>query len=219
MLLNKLSIKHIIKKPINKKNYPPLFLMIHGYGSNEKDLFSLHKDIPEKFFIISIQGIYTISNEKYSWYDIDFQDQKKFINILQAKDTIEKISFFIDEAIEEYKLNKNMVWLCGFSQGAILSYAIALKKVNQVKRVIALSGYFEENLFPKEEICEDSYEDLKFFISHGKYDTIIPIHWVKKGLSFLKNRQILSLHYKEYDSGHVLSDSNYQDLINWIKKH
>lgn len=76
MLLNKLSIKHIIKKPINKKNYPPLFLMIHGYGSNEKDLFSLHKDIPEKFFIISIQGIYPMSKEKYSWYNINFQDQK-----------------------------------------------------------------------------------------------------------------------------------------------
>lgn len=219
MLLNKLSIKHIIKKPINKKNFPSLFLMIHGYGSNEKDLFSLHKEIPEKFFIISIQGIYPMSKEKYSWYDIDFQDQKKFINISQAKETIEKISFFIDEAIEEYKLNKNKVWLCGFSQGAILSYAIALKKVNQVKRVIALSGYLEENILPKEEIGEDSYADLKFFISHGKYDTIIPIHWVKKGLSFLKNRQILSFHYKEYDSGHVLCDSNYQDLINWIKKH
>ncbi|WP_185866630.1 alpha/beta hydrolase [Blattabacterium cuenoti] len=219
MFSNKLSIKHIIKKPINKKDSPPLFLMIHGYGSNEKDLFSLHKDIPEKFFIISIQGIYSMNKEKYSWYEIDFQDKKKFINISQAKDTIEKISFFIDEAIEKYKLNKNKVWLCGFSQGAILSYAIALKKPNQVKRVIALSGYFEKNLFPKEEICENSYADLKFFISHGKYDTVIPIHWVKKGLSFLKNRQILSLHYKEYNSGHVLCDSNYQDLIHWIKKH
>ncbi|WP_185862734.1 alpha/beta hydrolase [Blattabacterium cuenoti] len=221
MLLNKFSIKHIIKKPRNKKNYPPLFLMIHGYGSNEKDLFSLHKDIPEKFFIISIQGIYAMNKEKYSWYDIDFQDQKKFINISQAKETIEKISVFIDESIKEYKLNKNNVWLCGFSQGAILSYAIALKKPSQVKRVIALSGYFDENLLSidQEKICKDSYADLKFFISHGKYDTIIPIQWVKKGLSFLKNRQILSLDYKEYDSGHVLCNSNYQDLINWIKTH
>ncbi|AWU43957.1 phospholipase [Blattabacterium sp. (Cryptocercus kyebangensis)] len=219
MLLNKLSIKHIIKKPKIVNQYlPPLFLMIHGYGSNEKDLFSFQKDIPENFFIISIQGFYSFGSDKYSWYDIDFSNEDRFINILQAKKTIEKISCFIDEAIKEYQLNKNQVWLCGFSQGAILSYAIAFKNPEKVKKVIALSGYLEKKLLPKKMNCA-SYKDLEFFISHGKYDTICPINLVKKGIHFLKNKKILSLQYKEYDSGHSLNNYNYQDLINWIKKY
>ncbi|AWU44514.1 alpha/beta hydrolase [Blattabacterium punctulatus] len=218
MLLNKLSIKHIIKKPKILNKYPaPLFLMIHGYGSNENDLFSFQKDIPENFFIISIQGCYSFGLDKYSWYDIDFSNKDRFINIDQAKKTIEKISFFIDEAIKEYKLNQSQVWLCGFSQGAILSYAIAFKKPEKVKKVIALSGYLEKKLLPKN--MNSSYIDLKFFISHGKYDTICPINLVKKGINFLKNKKILSLQYKEYESGHSLNSYNYQDIINWIKKN
>ncbi|WP_185851612.1 alpha/beta hydrolase [Blattabacterium cuenoti] len=218
-LKNQLSIKHIVKKSVHEK-FPTLFLMIHGYGSNENDLFSFKKDIPENFFIISIQGIYSIGNNKYSWYDIDFSNpnKEKFINnILQAKKTIEKISYFIDEAIEEYKLNRTQVWLCGFSQGAILSYAIALKKPDKVKKVIALSGYLEECFLPK-KVNSTFYSNLEVFISHGKYDPIIPINWAKKGLHFLKKKKILSFHYKEYNSGHTLCNSNYRDLIHWIKK-
>jgi Predicted esterase len=213
LLKNQLSIKHIIKKSGNGNI---LFLMIHGYGSNERDLFSFQKDLPEEFFVISIQGIYSVGLDKYSWYDIDFDNKKNFLNIIQAKKTIEKISFFIHEAIEEYQLKKNSVWVCGFSQGAILSYAIALQNSDQIKKVIALSGYLENSLLKKEMNYDLS--NLEFFISHGKYDTIIPIYWVKKGLQFLKQKKILSLFYKEYESGHTLNDMNYQDLINWIKE-
>ncbi|WP_341658647.1 phospholipase [Blattabacterium cuenoti] len=213
LLRNQLSIKHIIKKT-GYENEKTLFLMIHGYGSNEKDLFSFQKDIPENFFIISIQGFYSIRTNKYSWYDIDFDNKNKFINIIQAKKTIEKISFFIHEAIEEYKLKKNPVWICGFSQGAILSYAIALKNSDKIKKVIALSGYLENRILPK-QINHNS--DLEFFISHGKYDPIIPVNWSKKGLKFLKEKKILFF-YKEYESGHTLNHLNYQDLINWIKE-
>ncbi|WP_185869081.1 alpha/beta hydrolase [Blattabacterium cuenoti] len=218
LLKNQLSIKHIIKKPINGNgNESILFLMIHGYGSNEEDLFSFKKDLPNNFFIISIQGIYSLGTDKYSWYDIDFSNEKKFIDVLQAKKTIEKISFFIDEAIQEYQLKEDQVWLCGFSQGAILSYAIAFKRPNKIKKVIALSGYLERNILP-EKINKNHYSNLEFFISHGKYDTIIPLNWTKKGLKFLKDNEILSFDYKEYESGHTLNSLNYQDLMNWIKK-
>ncbi|WP_185851031.1 alpha/beta hydrolase [Blattabacterium cuenoti] len=215
MLLDKLSIKHKIKEPIKNKIKHPLFLMIHGYGSNEKDIFSFHQDIPDSFFIISIQGLNSIGLDKYSWYDIDFNHEEKFINILQAKKTIEKISFFIDEAIKEYNL-LNQVWLCGFSQGAILSYAIAIRKYHKVKKIIALSGYLEKRILPK-TIEEEAYKNLDFFISHGIYDPIIPISWSKKSFEFLKKKKVLSVLYKEYDSGHTLCNSNYNDLINWIK--
>ncbi|WP_185871686.1 alpha/beta hydrolase [Blattabacterium cuenoti] len=214
LLKNQLSIKHIIKKTTSG-NENILFLMIHGYGSNERDLFSLKEDLPKNFFIISIQGFYSIGIDKYSWYDIDFQNEKKFINIIQAKKTVDKISFFIHEAIKEYKLKEKPVWICGFSQGAILSYAIALKNYDKIKKIIALSGYLENSLLT-EKI--NHFNDLEFFISHGKYDTIIPINWVKRGLKFLKKKKILSFFYKEYETGHTLCDLNYQDLINWIKK-
>ncbi|WP_185876873.1 alpha/beta hydrolase [Blattabacterium cuenoti] len=216
-LKNQLSIKHITNTDeISSNNENILFLMIHGYRSNEKDLFFFKKDLPKNFFIISIQGIYPLGKEEYSWYDIDFSNEKKFINISQAKKTIDKISFFINEAIKEYQLKEDQVWICGFSQGAILSYSIAFKHPDKIKKIISLSGYLEKKLLP-EKMNSNHYSNLEFFISHGKYDTIIPVNWIKKGLKFLKENKII-VEYKEYESGHTLNSTNYQDIINWINK-
>lgn len=216
MFLNeKLSLKYIIRKPIksnNVKSKNSLFLMIHGYGSNEKDLFSLIKDIPENFCVISIRGIHCLSDDKYFWYEIDFSNEEKFVHVSQAEKAIKKINFFINEVINKYELNNNDIWLCGFSQGAILSYAIGLSNLN-IKKVIILSGYLENKIINK-----SLNKNLDFFISHGRDDAIIPINWVKKSLNFLKNKGISSFFLKEYDSGHYLCNSNYKDLINWIKE-
>ncbi|WP_238785455.1 alpha/beta hydrolase [Blattabacterium cuenoti] len=208
------SIKYIFKKPEKYNKYSPLFLMIHGYGSNENNLFYFKKDIPNNFFIISLQGLYCIEeNLKYYWYDINFSDKKKFINVEQAKNSINTISDFIDKSIEKYNLNCNQVWICGFSQGSIISYGIALKN-KKVKKVISLSGYFDDKIiFSK----ENKYID--FFISHGKYDTIIPIDWARNGIKILNKNNTYSIFYKEYESGHELNEINYIDFINWIKKN
>lgn len=226
MFLNdRLSLRYIIRKPIksnnkilvkenNNSSKSSLFLMIHGYGSNEKDLFALAKDIPENFCVISIQGIYILNEDKYFWYDIDFSNEEKFVHVLQAKKTIKKINFFISEVINKYELNNNDIWLCGFSQGSILSYAIGLNNLN-IKKVIILSGYLENKILKENKVLN---KNLDFFISHGIYDTIIPISWVKKSLNFLKEKGIFSFFFKEYNSGHYLCNSNYKDLINWIKE-
>ncbi|WP_185882450.1 alpha/beta hydrolase [Blattabacterium cuenoti] len=229
MLFNQLSIKHIIRKPINNQLDPPLFLIIHGYGSNENDILnSIIQQLPNYFFIVSIQGIYTIGHNQYSWYNINFHKnltthkiQIKNYSLLQASQAINKINIFIDEAINEYKLNNNQVWICGFSQGAIISYAIALKNPYKVKRVMALSGYFDETIYSfKKQNNQKLYSKLSMFISHGKYDDIIPIKWVKKGLYILQKEYLInSFSYKEYESGHWISQSNHNDLIYWIKQN
>ncbi|WP_185865054.1 alpha/beta hydrolase [Blattabacterium cuenoti] len=211
------SIRYRLRKSNNKT--PILFLMIHGYGSNENNLFHFEKDISDNFFIISLQGIYCIEkNYKYYWYDIDFSENKKIINVKQALNSINKISYFINESIKKYKLRDDQVWLCGFSQGAILSYAIALKN-SKIKKIISLSGYIEEKIL-SDKIENLNLENIDLFVSHGKNDTIIPIEWIRKDIEILKkNNKISSISYREYKSGHSLNELNYKDLIDWIKKN
>ena len=38
------GIKYIERKPTIETDHPQLFLLIHGYGSNEEDLFSLNEN-------------------------------------------------------------------------------------------------------------------------------------------------------------------------------
>ncbi|WP_185882967.1 alpha/beta hydrolase [Blattabacterium cuenoti] len=211
------SIKYIMRKSNIIKD-SSLFLMIHGYGSNENNLFFMTKDIPKNLFVVSIRGLFKKEQNAYHWYDIDFSDKKKFINIEQAKVSIDKISMLINDIIQKYQLNNHNVWLCGFSQGAILSYAIALKNFKKVKKIIALSGYVENNIFSKLHKNSNCYDNLDFFISHGKYDNIIPINLARQSIKILNKIGVSSnnLCYNEYNSEHTLCETNYKDIINWI---
>ncbi|XOD66800.1 MAG: alpha/beta hydrolase [Flavobacteriales bacterium Tduv] len=204
----------MIRKPLTAIDRPPLFLIIHGYGADEKDLFSFAKDLPACFFVISLQAPHPLPFGGFAWYAIEFSEKGPSANITQAVEAREKITSFIDEATEHYHLSKNDVWLFGFSQGSILSYAIALYHPEKVKKVIALSGFPHKDLLPGE--VKTIATSLDFFVSHGRKDTIIPIELARKGPALL-DRNKIPFFYKEYDAGHRLNASNYEDMMQWIK--
>jgi phospholipase/carboxylesterase len=64
------------------------------------------------------------------------------------------IAGFIDLTLNS--IDPKAVSLLGFSQGAILSYAIALSHPEKINKVIALSGYINE------EILEENYRNNDF---------------------------------------------------------
>ncbi len=176
-------LNFIERKPRVENENPPILILLHGYGSNEKDLFSFADELPDELLILSLQAPYKLGEESYAWYDINFSEiNGKFSNLEQAKKSIDKISLFIDEVKQKY--NSNKIFLLGFSQGAILSYAVSLKFPNKVQHIIALSGYTNEDLLPS-EISKNI--KTNYYISHGIVDQVIPIEWAKKAPQILSN--------------------------------
>ena len=68
--MSNLPFFHLVRKSNLKNNKSPLLLMIHGYGSNEQDLFSFSRAIPENFTIVSLRGDIEIQYNGYAWYNI-----------------------------------------------------------------------------------------------------------------------------------------------------
>ena len=56
---SKLPLIHISRPSILKEN-APLLVMLHGYGSDENDLFSFASELPEELFIISVRAPYPL---------------------------------------------------------------------------------------------------------------------------------------------------------------
>jgi phospholipase/carboxylesterase len=210
-----LSLYHIIREPKIKKDKNPLLLLLHGYGSNEDDLFSFASELPNDYYIVSVRAPYDMQFGSYAWYAINFDaDENKFSDIGQAKTSRDLIAKFIDELIRNYPIDSKNVTLIGFSQGAILSYAVALSYPEKVQRVIAMSGYVST------EIAIDGFENnalgkLKIFASHGTVDQVIPIEWARKSIPILENLDIEVI-YKEYPIGHGVSPQNFYDFKNWL---
>ncbi|MCG2611867.1 alpha/beta fold hydrolase [Flavobacterium sp. SM15] len=211
-----LSLYHLVREPKIKLEKNPLLLLLHGYGSNEEDLFSFASELPEEYYVISARAPYSLPPYGNAWYAIHFDaDENKFSDNDQARESRDLIASFIDELTANYPIDKNNVTLIGFSQGSILSYAVALSYPEKVQRVVALSGYLNLDIID-ENFRNNAISNLRFFISHGSVDQVIPVDWARKAPEFLKELG-LDVIYKEYPVGHGVAPQNFYDFKNWLQ--
>lgn len=211
-----LSLHHIIRESSLTKDAPLLILM-HGYGSDENDLFSFTSELPEELFIISVKAPYPMQPYGNAWYAINFDEEKgKWSDNEQAIQSRDIIASFIDEAVINYPVNKNNVSLLGFSQGCILSFAVALTYPEKVKNIVALSGYVNKDIIPEDFIKRD-YSNLDFYCSHGSVDQVIPVQWAQQTPPFLNQLNIKHT-YSEFPVGHGVAPQNFYEFKDWLSK-
>ncbi|MEC5167113.1 phospholipase/carboxylesterase [Flavobacterium sp. PL11] len=212
-----LSLEYKIREPKILLNKNPLLLLLHGYGSNEADLFSFAEELPEEYYIISARAPYDMQYGSYAWYAINFDaDQNKFSDNEQAKTSRDLIAKFIDELIQKYPIHVDNVSLVGFSQGSILSYAVALSYPEKVQKVVAMSGYLNLDI-ATDDYLKNNLSTLKIFASHGTVDQVIPVEWARKTPAILENLGI-AVTYKEYPIGHGVAPQNFYDFKNWLSQ-
>ena len=209
------DLHYLVRQPKKEIENPPLLVLLHGYGSNEKDLFSFAEELPDDFLIISAQAPLSMGFGSYAWYSINFDDiNGKFSDLKEAKESVDKIAIFIDEIKQKYHTNPEKTFLLGFSQGAILSYSLSFFYPNKVQNVIALSGYINKELLPtsiSKEIKTDYYS------SHGSVDQVLPVTWARESKPFLDNLGFNS-EYSEYPVGHGVAPQNFFSFKKWIEK-
>lgn len=216
MNTSSLSLYHIIRKSTLTEN-APLLIMLHGYGSDEADLYSFSGELQDDIFIISVQAPYAMEPYGYAWYAINFDEEKgKWSDNEQAKASRDLIAKFIDEVVETYPVDKNNVTLLGFSQGAILSYATALTYPEKVKNIIALSGYVNKDILP-ENLDKTDFSKLDFYCSHGSVDQVIQVDWARQTEPFLKELNIKHV-YSEFPVGHGVAPQNFREFREWLGK-
>lgn len=206
---------YIIKEPQNIDSKTSLLILLHGYGSNEEDLFSFVSDLPKDWLVVSLRAPRNTPYGGFCWYDIDFTNVEKFINVSQAEESLELILSKISEIREKYGINEGKNHLCGFSQGGILSYALALKNPHIFHKVACLSAYPEVKILQNITTDRKSLQHLHFFVSHGTEDNVIPIEWGKRGYELLYDLSLF-FSFREYKSGHGVNPKNYQDLITFF---
>jgi phospholipase/carboxylesterase len=211
-----LSLYHLVREPKIIKDKNPLLLLLHGYGSNEEDLFSFASELPEEYYVISVRAPYDMMYGSYAWYAINFDaDENKFSDHDQARESRDLIAKFIDELVANYPIDAHDITLIGFSQGCILSYAVALSYPEKVQRVVAMSGYLNLDI-ATENYANNDFSKLKIFASHGTVDQVIPVDWARKAKPVLDRLGIETI-YKEYPIGHGVSPQNFYDFRNWLQ--
>lgn len=222
-----MSLHHLVREPKVKLDKNPVLFLLHGYGSNEEDLFSFAPEISADFFIVSARAPYDMQPYGAAWYAINFDATGgKFSDNEQAQDSMNLLLTFIKQLSEHYPINSKDINLLGFSQGAILSFGLSLSYPQIFNRVIAMSGYINEDLIQFKDGLASRFRDLgcrqaggktpQYFISHGTMDQVVPYEWAARSPAFL-DKIGANYHFKDYPIGHGVARDNFYDMKNWLE--
>ena len=129
----------------------------------------------------------------------------------EAEEPLAKILALVDALRREHQPDR--VFIAGFSQGASMALAAALKRPWDFAGVIALSGLCCPEMLPKDAA---SVRGLKVFMSHGRFDPVIPIAQARASRDLLTPLG-LDLRYKEYDMPHAIDQPCLEDLDAWLR--
>jgi phospholipase/carboxylesterase len=213
----KLSLTHLTREPgRDGQTAPPLLLLLHGIGSNEEDLFGLAPYLDERFLVVSARAPVTLDYGGYGWFRIDFTPRGMVADVEQAKKSLIMLPRFIDELVETYGADGGRVYLMGFSQGAMMSLAVALTSPERVAGVVAMSGRFPRQVLELEPDRE-ALNGMPVLVTHGLYDPVLPIENGREARDYLTGLPV-ELTYREYPMAHEVSMESLRDVAAWLTK-
>ena len=210
-----LSLTYLDLAPAKPEN-APIVIMLHGYGSNEKDLIQLAPALRPEFRYISARAPQTMDFGMYGWFPIDFTHSGITVDYSAAKKALEQLINFTVEIIREYRPRGNKVFLIWFSQGAVMSYLMAFNAPELLHGVIALSGQLPETSLPL-ETAKAAMRKLPFLVMHGIHDDVLPVAKGRAANEWLQ-KNVDDLTYLEYPIAHQISDSGIVLISSWLEE-
>jgi phospholipase/carboxylesterase len=210
------SLTHLVREPGQQRGQSPapLLLLLHGVGSNEEDLFGLAPYLDERFLIVSARAPVVMGAGAYGWFNIEFTPRGMTADMEQAKRSLELLPGFLDALVNTYGADDKCVYVAGFSQGAMMSLALALTRPEKIAGVVAMSGRFPSSVLPH-DLDQNALEGMPVLVTHGLYDPVLPI---EEGRGIQKQLQALpvELTYREYPMGHEVTLESLRDVSTWL---
>jgi phospholipase/carboxylesterase len=184
-------------------------VLFHGRGADENDLFPLLDalDPERRLHGYTPRGPLALPPGGAHWYalgGIPTPDPSTFWP------TFERASAWLDS------LPYERVVLGGFSQGAVMSYALGLARGRpRPAAILAFSGFvpsvdgLELDLGPEPPLPPVA-------IGHGSYDPIIPVEFGRRARGLLVDAGAGVL-YREYPLPHAIEPGFLEDVQLWLR--
>jgi phospholipase/carboxylesterase len=148
-------------------------VLLHGRGADELDLLPLLDllDPGQRLIGLVPRGPLALPPGGAHWYavrEIGFPDPATFLA------TVPQVTDLLDETLGEAGIPPDRVVFGGFSQGAVMSYALGLAASRpRPAGILAMSGFIPT--VPGFDVDPESRAGLPVSISHGIYDPVISV--------------------------------------------
>jgi phospholipase/carboxylesterase len=177
-------------------------VLFHGRGADEVDLAPLLDilDPQQRLLGLAPRGPLALPPGGAHWYavrEIGFPDPDTFLP------TFAQLSEWLDGALAEVGIDLGRTVLGGFSQGAVMSYALGLAADRQRPAgILAMSGFIPT--VESFELDLESRAGLPASISHGTYDPVIGVEFGREARGRL-DAAGLRVSYREDPVAHQIA--------------
>ncbi len=189
-------------------------VLFHGRGADEKDLFPLVDllDPEQRLVAATPRAPLSLPPGGAHWYvvrQVGFPDKETF------DASYERAGAWLEAFAEQTGVSPRRTVLGGFSQGAVMAYALGLGHGRpRPAGVIGLSGFlptvdgFELDL---------SGPLLPVAIGHGVYDPVISVEFSREARRVLEQAGA-EVFYREYPLPHTIDPRYLGELSGWLRR-
>ena len=196
----------VAHEPTQKSAHPPLIVLLHGAGADERDMISMWRDLPPEFVVVSPRAPFR-DGGGYEWYRkpsraADIALSRKIIDLIVAK------------TIERFDADPSRVFLGGFSQGGVMTYEVVLHDPARFAGAAVLSG----SMFPSALAGAPTtgLAHAPFFIGHGTADPRIPLGAATSARATLDKLGVPVAFHTYPGMGHATDAAETHDLSAWL---
>jgi phospholipase/carboxylesterase len=187
----------------------PTAVMLHGRYGSEDVMWIFRRTLPRNWLLVAPRARLEDPSGGHSWV---LQPQGSWPALDAFTPAVEAVVRFIQALPRYYNADLRHVYLMGFSQGAAVSYAAAMRHSGLTQGIAGLVGFVPEGCDTAVDIA--GLQDLPVFMAVGKQDPLIPY---ERSVACAHALQTAGarLTYHEYDTGHKLNGQGMQDLAAW----
>ena len=187
-------LESTIIKPENGMKVTSAIILLHGYGGDGKDISMLSLNwkryLPNTIFICpNGHEQCPINPTGYQWFDLTKDDPKYILE--ESIKAEKKLSKFISEIKEEFKLENNKICLSGFSQGCMMSINLGLTSDQPFNCIVGFSG----KIINQKDLELRKKNSTSILLIHGDSDQVVSPNFLLEAKDFfIRNNVEIETH-------------------------
>lgn len=190
-------------------------VLLHGRGTSEDDLFPLLDALdPERRLVgVTPRGPLSLPPGGAHWYalgGIPTPEPRSF------GQTLPRLLEWVDALPAALGVPIERTVIGGFSQGAVMSYAVSLGARRPAPAgIVALSGFMPS--VPAYPLDLDDRAGLPVAIGHGAQDPVIDVRWGRRARAALEQAGA-AVTYREAPIPHAVDPAFVGELRDWLTR-
>jgi thioredoxin 1 len=193
-----------------------LLVLLHGYGADEQYLGGLlpYLDPEGRFVAVMPRAPHEAPGAPgYAWFPISAEG----VDAAAFAEAVDLVDAFIDEQCAALDLPRGEAIFGGFSQGAGVALAVALRGGTAIRPagVLAMSPFAPG--WDALDVDWDAVRSIPVMVQHGTEDPMIPVR-AARDLTRVLSEHDVPVVAREYPMGHQVALESVRDAHEWLDR-